>query len=61
MPKNNDTRDILALFAGILGFFLIWSGYSNFLTLKFYDITNVIAPVVIGLVILGFVYKELRD
>lgn len=59
MPKN-DTRDILALFAGIFGFFLIFSGYSNYLKLGIYDV-NVVAPVLIGLVILFFVYKEIRE
>lgn len=58
---KKETREILALFAGILGFFFIFSGYSNYLTLKIFDFFNVIGPVVLGMIILFFVYREIRD
>jgi hypothetical protein len=58
---KDDTRDILAMFAGILGFFLIWGGYSNYLSLKMYDPINVMIPVAVGIALIYFAYRQLRE
>jgi hypothetical protein len=57
---KDDTRDMLAMFAGILGFFLIWGGYSNYLTSKMYDPVNVMIPVIVGIALIYFAYRQLR-
>ncbi|NCN39077.1 MAG: hypothetical protein COY38_01650 [Candidatus Aenigmarchaeota archaeon CG_4_10_14_0_8_um_filter_37_24] len=58
--EKSDSENIIAVFLGMLGVFFIFSGYSNYQTMKFFDVVNVIIPFVIGVILLLWVYRLVR-